>query len=112
MAKYWIVGASWDGEPQDRRFVEEGIWILGWEKGPQKELASKIQSGARIAIKRRKGKGQTGIRILHLGIVKGVNLDTNCVVCTVNWIATNLNRDIDEGRGCFGSRLTPLTIPR
>ena len=112
MAKYWIVGASWDGEPQDRRFVEEGIWILGWEKGPQKELASKIQSGARIAIKRRKGKGQTGIRILHLGIVKGVNLDPKqprpSSMSLFRFVAIQLTVQTTQ----FVSRLTPLTIPR
>ena len=56
----------------------------------------------RIAIKRMKGKGQADIRIFHIGIIKGVSLDTNYVICTVNWVATNLNRDV-ESRGCFGS---------
>jgi len=37
-----------------------------------------------IAIKRMKGKGQTGIRIMHIGIIKGVILDTDKVVCSVN----------------------------
>jgi len=31
----------------------------------------------RIAIKRMKGGGQTGIRIFHLGIFKGVILEAN-----------------------------------
>ena len=56
-----------------------------------------------IAIKRMKGKGQTGIRIMHIGIIKGVILDTDKVVCSVNWVATGLNRDIAESRGCFKS---------
>ena len=104
MAKYWIVGAAWGGvDHQDKRFVKEGIWMLGWEKGQQKELASKIQPGDRIAIKRLRGKGQRGIRILHLGIVKGVILDTKNIICTVDWVATNLNRNIVEGKGCFKS---------
>lgn len=104
MANYWIVGASWDGvDHQDQRFVNEGIWMLGWEEGAQKELASKIQAGDRIAIKRRTGQGQKSIRILHLGIVKGVILDTSNVICTVDWVATNLDRNIDEGRGCYKS---------
>ena len=62
-----------------------------------------MQPGDRIAIKRMKGKGQTGIRIFHLGIIKGVILDTNKVICTVNWVATDLDRDISESRGCFQS---------
>ncbi len=102
MAMYWIVGAWWEGTEQDQSFIEKGIWMLGWEDGKQAERASEIQPGDRIAIKRLKGQGQIGIRILHLGIVRGVILETNKVICTVNWVATNLNRDI-ESRGCFGS---------
>lgn len=105
--KYWVVGASWGGvEHQDRRFVEQGFWMLGWKESDQPsqyEKASEIQPGDRIAIKRMKGQGQTSIRIFHLGIVKGVILDTDKVVCTVDWVATDLNRDIEESRGCFKS---------
>lgn len=104
MANYWVVGASWGGtEHQDERFLQEGIWLLGWEDGAQPERASAIQAGDRIAIKRMKGRGQTGIRIMHLGVVKGVILDVNKVICTVDWVATHLNRDISESRGCFAS---------
>ena len=105
--KYWVVGASWGGvEHQDKRFVEEGFWLLGWKESDQPnqyEKASEIKPGDRIAIKRMKGKGQTGIRIFHLGIVKGVILDTDKIICTVNWVATDLDRDIEESRGCFKS---------
>ena len=104
MTNYWVVGASWGGvDPQDQHFVDQGIWMLGWEDGKQKELAEQIRRGDRIAIKRMKGKGRTGIRILHLGIVKGVNFNTNKVICTVDWVATDLDRDITESRGCFKS---------
>jgi hypothetical protein len=77
--------------------------MLGWEEGHQPERASEMKPGDRIAIKRLKGKGQKGIRIKHLGVIKGVVLDTNRVICTVNWAATNLDRDIEESRGCFQS---------
>ena len=103
MTNYWVVGASWDGKDlQDDRFVREGIWMLGHEDGDQHQLASQIQPKDRIAIKRMKGKGHTEIRILHLGIVMGVILDTSNVICTVDWVAKNLNRDV-KSRGCFGS---------
>jgi hypothetical protein len=46
---------------------------------------------------------ETGIKILHLGIIKGVILDADKVICTVDWVATDLNRDILESRGCFAS---------
>ena len=59
MAKYWVVGAAWDGtNHQDKRFVKEGIWMLGWEDGIQPERASEIQPGDRIAIKRRRVKAR------------------------------------------------------
>jgi hypothetical protein len=77
--------------------------IVGWEKGNQPAKASDMKPGDRIAIKRMKGKGKTGIKVLHLGIIRGVIPETNKVLCTVNWVATNLNRDIVESRGCFQS---------
>lgn len=99
-----LVGASWGGKDhQDQRFVSEGIWVLGWVKGKQPTRAAEMAVGVRIAIKRMKGRGRTGITILHLGIVRGVIRDTNKVVCTVNWVATDLNRDIADSRGCFQS---------
>ncbi|MEB3733160.1 hypothetical protein ULF88_01245 [Halopseudomonas pachastrellae] len=33
MPNYWVVGASWGGtEHQDKKFIEQGIWMLGWEE--------------------------------------------------------------------------------
>ena len=102
--KYWVVGASWGGtDHQDDIFLAQGIWMLGWESGHQNKLAAKIESGDRIAIKRMKGKGQKGILIKHLGIVKGTVKESNKIICTVNWVATNLDRDVAESRGCFAS---------
>ena len=107
MTNYWVVGASWGGtEHQDKKFVEQGYWMLGWkeEKQPdQYAKASEINVGDRIAIKRMKGQGQTGIRVFHLGVIKGVILDADKVMCTVDWVATDLQRDIEESRGCFKS---------
>lgn len=104
MLNYWVVGASWGGtDHQDHRFVKEGFWMLGWEEGAQPERAKEMKAGDRIAIKRMKGQGQTGIRVLHLGIIRGIILDTNKIICTVDWIATDLNRNIEESRGCFQS---------
>jgi len=102
--KYWVVGASWGGVVhQDAKFIEQGIWMLGWESGKQPIKAAEMKPGDRIAIKRMKGKGKTGITILHLGIVRGVVLETNKVICTVNWVATDLNRNVADSRGCFKS---------
>lgn len=105
MSDYWLVGASWGGvDHQDQRFVEEGMWMLGWEEDEQPvqfKRAKQMKVGDRIAIKRI--NGQKGIRIFHLGIIKGVILDVNKVICTVDWVATDLNRDIEESRGCFAS---------
>ena len=104
MGRYWVVGASWGGtDHQDEKWIEQGIWMLGWKKGYQPERAAEMKPGDRIAIKRMKGKGQTGIRIMHIGIIKGAILETDRVICTVNWVANNLNRNISESRGCFKS---------
>jgi len=104
---YWVVGASWGGvEYQDQKFVKGGYWMLGWEKKDQPSqyaLAEQMKPGDRIAIKRMKGQGQRGIKIFHIGIIKDVILETNKVICTVNWVATDLQRDVEESRGCFKS---------
>ena len=102
--RYWLVGASWGGtEHQDERFIQQGFWMLGWEHGHQPARAAEIAAGDRIAIKRMLGQGQTGLRIMHIGIVKGVVLDTNKVLCTVDWAATHLDRIIHDSGGCFQS---------
>jgi hypothetical protein len=105
--KYWVVGAAWGGvEHQDQKFVNGGYWMLGWDEidqPSQYSLAEQMKPGDRIAIKRMKGQGQTGIRIFHIGIIKGVILETNKVICTVNWVATDLQRNIEESKGCFKS---------
>lgn len=104
MINYWVVGASWGGvDHQDAKFIEQGIWMLGWEEGGQPAKASEMKPGDRIAIKRMKGKAQTGIKILHLGIIKGVILETSKVICAVTWVAVDLDRNITESRGCFQS---------
>lgn len=77
--------------------------MLGHEEGHQFQRAAEMQEGDRIAIKRMRGKAQGGIRILHLGIIKGVIRDANLIICTVDWVATNLDRDISESRGAFKS---------
>ena len=107
MSNYWVVGASWGGiEHQDQKFVHGGYWMLGWEEKDQPSqfaLAEQMKSGDRIAIKRMKGQGQTGIKIFHIGIIRNVILETNKVICTVNWVATDLQIDIEESKGCFKS---------
>lgn len=107
MPNYWVVGAAWGGvDHQDSKFVEEGYWMLGWKEEDQPDQyakAAKMQVGDRIAIKRMKGQGQTGIRIFHIGVIRGVILDANKVICTVDWVATDLKRNIEESRGCFKS---------
>lgn len=103
---YWLVGASWGGEDhQDELFIQNGYWMLGWgqnEQPSQFKKGEKINVGDRIAIKRMKGKGASDIKILHLGIVKGVISDIDKVICIVDWVVKDLNRDV-ESRGCFKS---------
>ena len=102
--QYWLVGASWGGsDHQDEYFVKNNIWMLGWEEGHQHESAKAMKIGDRIAIKRMKGKGQTGLTIRHIGIIEGTITNTSNIVCVVRWVATNLDRDIAESKGCFQS---------
>ena len=84
--------------------------MLGWDKGGQVSKAKGINPGDRIAIKRMLGKGKTGIRIMHLGIVKGVVPETSKVTCTVDWVATKVNRLVSESKGCFQSVHGPYVL--
>ena len=110
--RYWMVGATWDGrDPQDARFVENGIWMLGWaqeESKNQFNLAKEMRPGDRIAIKKMKGQGNKDICVRHIGIVKGVVDDVDRVICAVDWIVVDIHRDI-ASKGCFGSVHGPYT---
>jgi len=91
-------------EHQDKKIVNEGYWMLGWEKKDQSAqyaLAKQMMPGERIAIKRIKGQGKFYTNIFDIEIIKGVILETNKVICTVYWGATYLERDIEECRGGF-----------
>lgn len=106
--KYWVVGAAWYGkEYQDEKWVKLGIWILGWREGSQYEKAQQIRPGDRIAIKRimgkGNGKGSQGIKIMHLGIVKGAVPDSDFPTFTVDWVAKNLDREVAESHGTLAS---------
>ena len=75
--------------------------MLGHEKdGSEYKNATKMKPGDRIAIKSMKGRGQQGIKIHHIGIIKGIIKTDPQLICTVNWVATDLDRDV-ESRGCF-----------
>lgn len=48
--RYWIAGATWDGEDQTPRFRAEGVWRNGWEDRFS-DSVRRIEPGDRIAIK-------------------------------------------------------------
>ncbi len=101
-----MVGASWGGvDFQDQKWVKRGIWILGFQSGPQKKRAKQMEVGDRIAIKRNSGgKNPDGsITILHLGIITDVKVVEKRVMCDVTWVTTDLDRAIPDGKGCYQS---------
>ena len=104
---YWLVGASWGGtDHQDQKFVKQGMWMLGWEEKDQPaqyKKATQMRVWDRIAIKPNSGGKKTSIRVFHLGIIKGVILETNKIICTVNWVASDLNRTLGESKGAYKS---------
>lgn len=84
--------------------------MLGYEDGPQVKLAKRMKPGDRIAIKKMMGQGKRTIRITHVGIIRGVITDASNVVCSVNWVARDLDRQVKaKGRGSFQSVLGPLS---
>ena len=104
--KYWIVGASMKSGTNnvDEKFVKNGFWALGYSKDGNEQQyakAQEIQVNDRIAIKRRCGQGSPNIKILHIGIVKGVIKEfSDQVICNVDWLV--INKDIEvESKGCY-----------
>ena len=75
----------------------------------QRDKADTMKKGfsTRIAIKRMKGQAQKDIKIMHVGIIQGVVIETNKVVCAVDWVATDLDRSVDSN-GCFKSVHGPV----
>jgi len=95
-SQYWLVGANWGGENKALEFVENGVWILGKdEEDVQYKRALGMAKGDRIAIKRMPGQYK-GLLIDHVGIIKGVVTETDLVVCTVDWVATELDRYFED----------------
>ena len=93
---HWLVGASWDGENVDEKFVENGYWMFGYAKGDkekaQRLYAEQIKKGDRLAIKRMSGPGV--MKIIHIGTVTGFVEDTPYVICQVNWTDTYMERKV------------------
>ena len=93
---FWIVGAKWDEKNMEEEWVQQGIWMLGWNpaipehknrRGKQfYDRADQIRMGDRIAIKRWNGRDR--VNILHIGIATSnrVILDEGIIFCVVNWI--------------------------
>jgi hypothetical protein len=105
--RYWVVGATWGGDWMGDEFAEKGIWMMGWtgEQQPkQQRKAERMRVGDAIAIKRLVGgSGEKSLDILHIGIIKGIVLDADRVICTVDWVRKDVNRVIDRNRGCFAT---------
>jgi len=99
--QYFVVGASYGGNnPQQERFVRDGIWALGWTKEDhpfQFETCLKMKPGDFIAIKRRNGKGASTITVLARGIIKGIipeAIENGRFVCTVEWFEKDLEEKV------------------
>lgn len=107
--QYWVVGATWGGHDKSPHFVKNSMWVMGWEKGDQAEKLTGMRIGDRIAIKRMRGQGQEGINILHVGIITGISNDSNIIICSVNWVATDLNRVV-ASKGNFGTVRRPYKL--
>jgi hypothetical protein len=100
--KYWIVGATWDGDDdQSPKFLLRGYWLLGWSDADKPALAAlrnQISVNDRIAIKKMLGQGSSEIQINAIGIVK----DIEGRYIYVEWILREMSRRV-ESKGCYGS---------
>lgn len=97
--KYYLVGANWDGEPQNDDFYRRGYWEMGYDDAAQPSFAEtrdSMKPGDRIAIKSMDGYGATTITIHALGFVKEVFQGR----VYVDWVLTGLDRQVPS-RGCL-----------
>lgn len=111
---YWLVGATWDESDfsgdKYNDFTQNGIWMLGYKKDADKtqyEKAKQIKVHDRIAIKRNQGFADKPIKIMNIGIIKGVIHDTDRVTCVVDWL--NSDTKTVESKGCIPAVNGPYT---
>lgn len=103
---YWLVGATWGEKDfhgdKFEDFTQNGIWMLGYRQEADKtqyEKAKKMKINDRIAIKRNQGFANKPIKILKIGIIKGVIHDIDRVTCVVKWIDSDI-KTVESG-GCI-----------
>jgi hypothetical protein len=113
MPQYFVVGAAVGSGRYDKydSFVSNGDWFFDWPKGKsptQEKRLGKIETGDRIAIKRRLGAADKDIQIRATGIVTGIDkADKRHVL--VNWTAKGLNRMV-RSKGCMATIHGPYLV--
>ena len=105
---YWIVGAADGTDHQDQLWIKQGIWKLGYNYSGNHNAKDQIDLSSQIKkleieslVKRMLGGKRIGIRVLHIGIIKGVISDPQedrCPLFTVEWLATDLDRILEGGK--------------
>lgn len=116
--QYYVVGASYGGnESQLERFIEHGIWALGWngdDAPAQYAPLMEMKRGDFIAVKRMNGRGASDVTILARGVVRGVITEAKeekRFVCTVDWFETNVDKVVPaKHRGIFQSVAGPFVL--
>jgi len=111
MARYFVVGATWD-KTEDKlpEFIDGGYWQMGWEDSKKPDMAAirdSIRPGDRIAVKRILGPGNANILIRALGIVREVDKFGGRVY--VDWILRGLSREVPSN-ACYGTIHGPYTM--
>lgn len=101
VVNYWFVGAAWDDGDQTARFLNEGVWLNGYDEKFAKEV-KQMKPGDRIAIKasftrkfdvpfENHGRPASVMRIKAVGTITANPQDGKAV--DVDWRAQEPPRD-------------------
>ncbi len=109
--QFWLVGAKERGEIETLpAFIKGQYWKLWWTDKRQPGMAAlrdQIQPGDGIAIKRMRGPGLKGIRILASGtVMQGTHGKDKRV--SVKWHVVGIDKIVDS-HGCFSAISRPYS---
>lgn len=108
--QFWTVGAGWTTQDMFDTFTSQGYWELnytGRDKNLYVRRVNQMRPDDRIAIKALSGPGSAKMRIRAIGVITSV--DTEQMRVTVNWLKTDLDREVPLN-GCMKAVDGPFTL--
>jgi len=109
--KYWLLGATWDGNDMLPTFLKRKYWEMGYDDEDQPgfaRLRNQMKTGDRVAIKKMNGPRHSTINIRALGTVVDVDPDEQRVY--IKWMCKNIRNRHVHSKGCFATIHGPYNM--